>query len=86
MGESDLQMVFVLPWSCKHEVWQMWSTKFHVHGMYKGYDSIMNGTVTVPTADYFLKEKDPEVLKARELIQFPPKMDENWLRYELVRK
>ena len=60
-------MVCVLPWSGKDEHWQMWRTKFHVHGMYKGYDSIMDGTVTVPTADELLKQKDAEVMKAGEL-------------------
>ena len=35
----------------------MWNTKFHMGGMYKGYDSIMDGTVTVPTADAVLKEQ-----------------------------
>ena len=38
-----------------------------MHGIYKGYDSIMDGTVTVPTADAVLKEKGPEVVKAGEL-------------------
>ena len=32
--------------------------------MYKGYNSIMDGTVT---ADTVLKQKDTEVTKAREL-------------------
>ena len=32
------------------------------------HDSIMNGTVTVPTADTLLEEKDEEVLKAGELM------------------
>ena len=41
--------------------------KFHMHGMYKGYDSIMDGTVTVPTADEFLKENNAGVRKAGEL-------------------
>ena len=54
MGESNLHTVQVLPWSGKDEDWQMWSTKFHIHGKYKGYDSIMDGTVTVPTADTVL--------------------------------
>ena len=39
-----------------------------MHGMNKGYNSIMDGTVTVPTADTELKEKDEEVMKARELM------------------
>ena len=64
--KNDLQMVCVLPWSGKDEDWQMWSMKFHVHRMYKGYDSIMDGTVTVPTPDELLKEKDKEVTKARQ--------------------
>ena len=42
-----------------------------MHGMYKGYDSIMNSTVTVPTADKLLKEKDAEVMKAGALIIKP---------------
>ena len=67
MGESDLQTVHVLLWSSKDEDWQMWSTKFCMHGMHKRHDSIMNGTVTVPTADELLKEKDAADLKAREL-------------------
>ena len=67
MGESNLQLVCVLPWSGKDDYWQMWSTKFHMHGMYKGYDCIMDHTVTVPTPDELLKEKDAEVPKAREL-------------------
>ena len=37
-------------------------------GMYKGYDSIMDGTVTVPAADAVLEEKDAEVTKAGELM------------------
>ena len=64
MGKFDLQMVCVLPWSGKDKDWQMWIVKFNMCRMYKGYDSIMNGTVTVPTADELLKEKDAEVLKA----------------------
>ena len=36
MGESNLQTVCVLLWSGKDEDWQMWSMKFHMHGMYKG--------------------------------------------------
>ena len=67
MGESDLQTVQVLPWSGKDEDWQMWSMKFRMCGMYKGYDSIMDGTVTVPTPDAALKEKDAEVAEATEL-------------------
>ena len=61
MGESDSQMVQVLPWSGKDEDWQTWSTKFCIHGMHKGYHSIMDGTVTVPTAYGVHKEKDAEV-------------------------
>ena len=38
------------------EDWKMQSTKFHMCGMYKGYESIMDGTVTLPTADKLLKE------------------------------
>ena len=68
MEESDLQMVCVLPWSGKDEDCQMWSMKFHMHGMYQGYDSIMDGTVTVPTADELHKEKDADIMKARELM------------------
>ena len=67
MGESELQTVHVLPWSSKDEDWQMWSMKFHMHGMYKGYDSIMDGTVTVPTPDELLKEKDEEVMEAGQM-------------------
>ena len=65
MGESDLQTVHVLLWSGKDEDWQMWSTKFHMCRMYKGYDSIMDGTVTVPNE--LLKEKGEEVAKAGQL-------------------
>ena len=68
MGESNLQMVCVLPWSGKDEDWQMWSMKLCMCRMYKGYDSIMNGTVTIPTADELLEEKDVEVMKAGELM------------------
>ena len=68
MGESDLQMVCALLWSHKDKDWQMWITKFCMHGMYKGYNSIMDGTVTVPTADKLFKEKDAEVAKAGELL------------------
>ena len=50
-------MVCVLLWSCKDEDWQMWSEKFCMQRMYNGYDSIMDGTGTVPTADKLLKEK-----------------------------
>ena len=42
----------------------MLSTKFHISGMYKGYDSIMDGTVTLPTLDELLKKKDEAVMKA----------------------
>ena len=38
-----------------------------MHGMYKGYDSIMDGTVTVPTPDELLKEKDEEVMEAGQM-------------------
>ena len=68
MGKSDLQMVCVLPWSGMDEDWQMWSMKFHMDGVYKGYDSIMDGTVTLPTADKLLKEKDEEVTKAGQIM------------------
>ena len=64
MSKSKLQMVHVLPWSSKDEDWQMWTTKFCMHGMYKGYDSITDGTVTIPTLDKLLKEKHEAVMKA----------------------
>ena len=67
MGESDLKTVHVLVWSGMDEDWQMWGTIFHMHGMSKGYDSIMDGTVTVPSAEKLPKEKDAEVMKAGEL-------------------
>ena len=73
MGEPNLQTVRVLLWSGKDEDLQMWSMKLCMHGMYKGYDSIMDSTVTVPTADAVLKEKDAEVVKARELMIKPNK-------------
>ena len=57
MGESNLEMVCVLLWSGKDEDWKMWSMKFQMCGMYKGYNSIMNVTVTVPTADELLLKK-----------------------------
>ena len=68
MGESNLQMVCVLPWSVKDEDWQVWSTKFHMCAMYKGYDSTMDDTVTLPTADELFKEIDAEDAKSIELM------------------
>ena len=62
MSKSKLQMVHVLLWSSKDEDWQMWSMKFHMCRMYKGYNSIMDGTVTVPTLEELLKEKDKAVI------------------------
>ena len=48
--------------------WQMWSMKFHMCRMYKGYDSIMDGTLTVPTIDKLLKEQDDAAVKAGQMM------------------
>ena len=67
MSESELQTVCVLLCTSKDEDWQMWSMKFCMHRMYKGYNSILDSTLTVPTLDELLKEKDNAVVKAGQM-------------------
>ena len=46
--ENDLKAIRTLPWSGKEEDWQMWSQKFIMRGMLKGYLKIMDGSVSAP--------------------------------------
>ena len=62
MSKSELQMLCVLPWSGKDEDWQMWSMKFHMCGMCKGYNSVMDGTVNQENPSKYIKSYNKTIL------------------------
>ena len=58
--------------------------------MEHGHEAMAIGSTMVGESGYILDGRDQEEmidkisLDGEDLIQFPPKMDENWLRYELL--
>ena len=71
---SDLKSVKIIYWSGKEEDWSMWSTKFKMRGIARGYGDILTGDKQEKTKDEIdaitdndLKKKDLEIKKsARE--------------------
>ena len=62
MTESDLKTIRILPRSGKREDWRMWSRKFHMRGVAKGYAALMDGTEKVPTTEEISTLKDEAAL------------------------
>ena len=52
----------------KEEDWQLWSTKLQVHGTAKGYGDILEGKISVPTADKLSKLTGKQNLQSAKLI------------------
>jgi len=71
---SDLKSVKIIYWSGKEEDWSMWSTKFKMRGIARGYGDILTGDKQEKTKDEIfaitdndLKKKELEIKKsARE--------------------
>ena len=53
--------VKALPWSGKQEDWPMWSTKFLMRVISRGYEAILEGRVQVLSEDFDVEKlRNPE--------------------------
>ena len=60
---SDLKSVKIIYWSGKEEDWTMWSTKFKMRGIARGYGDVLTGDKTVKTDDEIAMIADDDLKK-----------------------
>ena len=66
---SDLKSVKIIYWSGKEEDWTMWSTKFKMRGIARGYGDILTGDKTEKTYDDIAAITDDDLKKTEEGFQ-----------------
>ena len=60
---KDLKSVKIIYWSGKEEDWTMWSTKFKMRGIARGYGDVLTGDKTVKTDDEIAMIADDDLKK-----------------------